>query len=335
MSVHGFSDDTLEPGVQPDTLRLTVAGRSGRFVRLQWDQVVPGFSGGPVLDTATGRVCGVLKATRDERGVSGGWLIPVDAVEECTPGLLRRNHAAHRPGTLWFDLVGDREGCQAKLFAPDPGGPVRGVGTTPARMLAHGAMPFVDRPELGELTNWCYETDEQLLRLLYAPGGSGKTRLAAELCRRLRATGWTAGFAGEAFLGDSRRPERWLEHLSTALVAGFSCLVVFDYAQARLGDISTVMEHVRRHHPGATLRVLLLARSEEPLWRALREEFRNKHIDDWALRGASSRSLPRTLSTDPATLVTEAFGEFARLLDCSWVPMPPSLVDGAAARTRF
>ncbi len=71
VSVHGFSGHTLEPGVQPDTLHLTVAGRSGRFVRLQWDQVVQGFSGGPVLDTTTGRVCGVLKASRHEKGSSG------------------------------------------------------------------------------------------------------------------------------------------------------------------------------------------------------------------------------------------------------------------------
>ncbi|WP_157916225.1 trypsin-like serine peptidase [Streptomyces xinghaiensis] len=166
VSIHGFSGHTLEPGVQPDTLHLTVAGRSGRFVRLQWDQVVQGFSGSPVLDTTTGRVCGVLKASRHERGMSGGWLIPVDAVEECSPGLLERNHAAHRPGTVWFDLARDRKGRQAGLFGPEPGG--LSPRNTPAQMLARGAMPFVDRPELGELQNWCWELDDQLLRLLYA-----------------------------------------------------------------------------------------------------------------------------------------------------------------------
>ncbi|WP_327188345.1 trypsin-like peptidase domain-containing protein [Streptomyces xinghaiensis] len=330
VSVHGFSGHTLEPGVQPDTLHLTVAGRSGRFVRLQWDQVVQGFSGSPVLDTTTGRVCGVLKASRHERGMSGGWLIPVDAVEECSPGLLERNHAAHRPGTVWFDLARDRRGRQAGLFGPEPGG--LSPRTTPAQMLARGAMPFVDRPELGELQNWCWELDDQLLRLLYAPGGSGKTRLSAELCHRLRHMGWIAGFADRESLGDPLRRPQWLEGLTAALGAGFPCLVVFDYAQARLGDISALMAHVHRHRPdGITLRVLLLARSEEPLWHALKEEFETHYIEDWALRGASSQRLPNTLSAkDPGTLVTEAFGEFARLLECPWVFMPPSLARRAA-----
>ncbi|QIY59400.1 trypsin-like peptidase domain-containing protein [Streptomyces sp. RPA4-5] len=330
VSIHGFSGHTLEPGVQPDTLHLTVAGRSGRFVRLQWDQVVQGFSGSPVLDTTTGRVCGVLKASRHEKGMSGGWLIPVDAVEECSPGLLERNHAAHRPGTVWFDLARNRRGRQADLFGPEPGGP--SPGNTPAQMLARGAMPFVDRPELSELRNWCYEPDDQLLRLLYAPGGSGKTRLSAELCRRLRQMGWIAGFADRELLGDPVCRLRWLEGLTAALGAGFPCLVVFDYAQARLGDISALMAHVRRHRPdGITLRVLLLARSEEPLWRALKEEFEARYIEDWALRGASSQRLPSTLSAkDPGTLVTEAFGEFARQLECPRVVMPPSLARRAS-----
>ncbi|MGW7200237.1 trypsin-like peptidase domain-containing protein [Streptomyces chryseus] len=324
VSVHGFSGHTLEPGVQPDTLNLTVAGRSGRFVRLQWDQVVRGFSGGPVLDTTTGRVCGVLKASRHEKGMSGGWLIPIDAVEECSPGLLERNHAAHRPGTVWFDTARDRRGRQAALFGPDPG-PV--AGNTPAQMLARGAMPFVDRPELSELKNWCYARDDLLLRLLYAPGGSGKTRLSAELCVQLRDMGWIAGFADREPLGNPLRQHQWLENLTAALGAGFPCLVVFDYAQARLADISALMAHVHRQRPdGITLRVLLLARSEQPLWHALREECEAQYIEDWALRGASSLRLPNTLGAkDPGALVTEAFGQFARLLECPWVRMPQSL----------
>ncbi len=325
VSVHGFSGHTLDPGVQPDTLYLRVAGRSGRFVRLQWDQVVQGFSGGPVLDTTTGRVCGVLKASRHEKGMSGGWLIPVDAVEECSPGLLERNHAAHRPGTVWFDLARDRAGRQAALFGPEPGSP--GSGNTPAQLLARGAMPFVERPELGELEQWCYAPDDQLLRLVYAPGGSGKTRLAAELCHRLRQHGWIAGFADRQSFGSPQRRSEWMEGLTAALGAGFPCLVVLDYAQARLDDISAFMAHVHRHRPqGITLRVLLLARSEEPLWHALKEEFEAHYIEDWAMRGASSHRLPTTLSTrDPGSLVTEAFGEFARRLECPWVIMPQSL----------
>ncbi|MFF0449793.1 trypsin-like peptidase domain-containing protein [Streptomyces sp. NPDC004609] len=327
VSVHGFSGHTLEPGVQPDTLRLQVAGRSGRYVRLQGDQVVQGFSGGPVLNTATGRVCGILKASRSEKGTLGGWLIPVEALEECSPGLLERNHRAHGPGTVWFDTAGDRARRQSELFGPDPAGGTA-AHTTPARMLSLGAMPFVERPELGELHRWCREAPGQLLRLLYAPGGSGKTRLSAELGRELRNDGWIAGFAARDTFKDPLDRARWLETLTDTLATGFPVLVVFDYAQARLGDISALLAHVHRNRPPAayTLRVLLLARSEEPLWSALREELEERHIEDTALRGASVRGLPgRIPGKEPGALATEAFDAFSRLLDCAGVSRPASL----------
>ncbi|MEU0601643.1 serine protease [Streptomyces sp. NPDC006393] len=325
VSVHGFSGHTLDPGVQPDTLDLRVAGRSGRFVRLQGDQVVRGFSGGPVLNLRTGRVCGILKASRNEKDVSGGWLIPVAAVESCSPGLVQRNAWAHGPGTEWFDTARGRQGFQDTLFAEGRGS--GGQRTTPAQMLARGAMPFVPRPELAELHTWCQEPADQLLRLLHAPGGSGKTRLAAELCGQLRQSGWIAGFAEPEPFKDSVGRSRWLEELSSALAAGFPTLVVFDYAQARQDDVCALLSHVhRRRRNGMTLRVLLLARSEDPLWPALREALEDLEVEDWALAGASSRRLPSTIeAADPETLAEQAFSEFARQLDCSWLPVPQSL----------
>ncbi|MET9666728.1 trypsin-like peptidase domain-containing protein [Streptomyces sp. NPDC006475] len=323
VSVHGFSGHTLEQGVQPDTLRLQVAGRSGQYVRLQWDQVVQGFSGGPVLDTGTGRVCGVLKASRHEKGMSGGWLIPIDALEQCSPGLLERNRLSHRPGTPWFDTVGERLRRQRELFGPDPGS--EGGGTTPAQMLSRGAMPFVERPELGELVSWCHESPDHLLRVLYAPGGSGKTRLSAQLCGLLREEGWVAGFA-EVFTNPLAQ-ERWLENMTSALAAGFPALVVFDYAQARVSDVCELLAHIHRHRPqDATLRVLLLARSETPLRQLLQEELAARHIEEWALREASAHRLPNSIEgREPESLAVEAFGEFARQLDCAWVAAPDGL----------
>ncbi|MFD5819074.1 trypsin-like peptidase domain-containing protein [Streptomyces sp. NPDC127038] len=331
VSVHGFSGRTLEPGIQPDTLDLRVAGHSGRFVRLHGDQVVQGFSGGPVLSTGTGRVCGILKASRNEKNESGGWLIPVEAVEECTPGLLERNAAAHRPGTDWFDVARGRTELQEALFdAADDGA---APPATPSRMLAQGAMPFVDRPELEQLETWCHEPSDQVLRLLHAPGGAGKTRLSAEVCRRVRERGWIAGFAERDAFRDPSGRGRWLESLTTALTAGFPVLVVFDYAQARQDDVGALLKHVhRRRTRDLTLRVLLLARSEEPLWRSLREALEDLGIDDWALRSAVSRRLPDTIATTgPEDLAARAFTEFARQLGCPWLPVPVSL-GGRAGR---
>jgi trypsin-like peptidase/NACHT domain-containing protein/HEAT repeat protein len=82
VEVLGFSTSTPGPGVLPDSLLVTVAGESGGYVRVVGDQVVPGFSGSPVLDPATGLVVGMVKATRDPDGALGGWLVPVTALRE-------------------------------------------------------------------------------------------------------------------------------------------------------------------------------------------------------------------------------------------------------------
>ncbi|MEU6896308.1 serine protease [Streptomyces sp. NPDC046557] len=319
VAVHGFNEQALEAGVQRGTLRLVVAGPDGQFVRLQGDQVVQGFSGAPVLDVRTGRVCGVLKASRDEQYDLGGWLIPVDAVRSHFPELAERNDRAHRPGTPWCDVALERSRRQTALFGHF--GPARrraAPRVTPAQLLAHGTMPFEDRPELADLRAWCDGEPDYLLRLLHAPGGSGKTRLAAELCREMHDRGWIAGFADKGALAR----QGWLGELTDALSAGIPVLVVVDYAQARLDDICAQLEHVDRHGPERMrLRLLLLARSDEPLWQALR-----RRVDDWALADASVVQLPRTIvATGNTSLVSRAFTVFADRLGCGWLAAPESL----------
>ncbi|MGW4444500.1 trypsin-like peptidase domain-containing protein [Streptomyces sp. NPDC004682] len=320
--VQGFSRNTLEAGEQPDTLHLVVAGQSSRFVRLQWDAVVQGFSGGPVLDLRTGRVCGLLKASRDERSPQGGWLVPVEAVRDHFPDLAARNAEAHVPGTDWCDAALGRARRQSALFGASGRARRRATGSptrpTPAQLLAHGTMPFVDRPELASLLKWCEEDVEHRLRLLHAPGGAGKTRLAAEVCRTLTERGWLAGFVQK----DAPVRREWLEELTDALEAGLCVLVVFDYAQARLEEIVALLEHVYRYGPEDTrFRLLLLARSDEPLFEALRTQ-----VADPVLPETSVTALPRTIESEGnAPLARRAFTVFAERLDCGWLTPPGRL----------
>jgi hypothetical protein len=82
VEVLGFSTATPEQDLLPDSLLVTVAGESGGYLRVIGDQVVPGFSGSPVLDPATGFVVGMVKATRDQDGALGGWIVPATVIRE-------------------------------------------------------------------------------------------------------------------------------------------------------------------------------------------------------------------------------------------------------------
>ena len=76
-------------------------------------------------------------------------------------------------------------------------------------------VPFHGRDALcGEIEDWATGEAPVGVRLFTGPGGTGKTRLMMEMCRRLRAKGWHTGFydreavkpawAIETLLGDPR-----------------------------------------------------------------------------------------------------------------------------------
>src|SRR4029077_3761355 len=62
----------------------------------------------------------------------------------------------------------------------------------------HNVVPFAGREDLvAELADWCTGRDGPGLavRTITGGGGSGKTRLAAQLCLRVAGSGLDAGFA--------------------------------------------------------------------------------------------------------------------------------------------
>ena len=79
----------------------------------------------------------------------------------------------------------------------------RPVEQPPAHMRAaellsgdHRLIPFIDRTgALKELAEWCVDTDAGPLaaQVVYGAGGTGKTRLATELCHEMRKRGWVGG----------------------------------------------------------------------------------------------------------------------------------------------
>jgi tetratricopeptide (TPR) repeat protein len=101
--------------------------------------------------------------------------------------------------------------------------------------------------------------------------GTGKSRLAAEVCDRLvdSSPEWQAGFADYTALAEARLPQR-------------PTLLVCDYPERhpdRVGDfLARLWRHHREGRLPAPVRVLLVSRHRETWWEPLRARCRN--LDD-------------------------------------------------------
>ncbi|MDO0935135.1 tetratricopeptide repeat protein [Streptomyces sp. DG2A-72] len=138
----------------------------------------------------------------------------------------------------------------ACLLEPAP--PKREV-TSPTMLLRADAevVRFHGRRDtLADLEQWCREDRDVVpsARVLTAPGGQGKTRLARQLMVRMREQGWLAGQV-------RRRPEG----LRALRMVQHPLLLVVDYAETRPELVRELWEAAEES--GYPVRLLLLARS--------------------------------------------------------------------------
>jgi tetratricopeptide (TPR) repeat protein len=136
------------------------------------------------------------------------------------------------------------------LLEPSP--PKREV-TSPTMLLRADAevVSFHGRQDtLADLVQWCVTDRDGLpsVRVLTAPGGQGKTRLARQLTARMRESGWVAGQM-------VRKP------LDLRVLRTVQCpqLLVVDYAETQPELVRELREQTER--AGHPVRLLLLARS--------------------------------------------------------------------------
>lgn len=136
------------------------------------------------------------------------------------------------------------------------------VHPTPISLLAaaHEVVPFQGRGEiLDALCAFCGGAGEVRVQLVHGAAGAGKTRLAIELCRRLRERGVRAGFVSDIDrireLGENDEP----------------VLAVIDHAEGvlGLGEEIRALAELAREKP---LRILLLARTSGEWWSDLLRE---------------------------------------------------------------
>jgi glycosyltransferase involved in cell wall biosynthesis/cold shock CspA family protein len=115
---------------------------------------------------------------------------------------------------------------------------------------------------LAQMLDWVSRPNDMSVRLLFGPGGMGKTRLAIELARRLQRRGWLSLWLSSTLPRDWG--ESWKHILRTRSEAPL--LLVIDYADARqvevLAALSQALERLRTGGNPKSLRLLLLARSD-------------------------------------------------------------------------
>jgi hypothetical protein len=132
----------------------------------------------------------------------------------------------------------------------------------PARLLdpGLGVVPFSGRTaELTSLEDWCTAAQAGLVRLVSGGGGSGKTRLALELMRRMEAQGWLCLQVAEGMESEAVDAERSASPKARLLL-------VVDYAETR-SDLESLIDQAARDE--GQVRVLLLARHAGDWWERL------------------------------------------------------------------
>ena len=123
----------------------------------------------------------------------------------------------------------------------------------------HGAVPYQQCDEIRQLREWATTTADATapsqggrsgdiaVAVVTGAGGSGKTRLAAQLCHDLSSIGWYAGFLPLTV-------DVTDEELSALTEVTTELLVVVDYAEeARRGLVARVVRKLRARHsrPGS------------------------------------------------------------------------------------
>ncbi|MGI8806887.1 MAG: tetratricopeptide repeat protein [Acidimicrobiales bacterium] len=140
-----------------------------------------------------------------------------------------------------------------------------GATVSPTRLVRarSGVVPFsVHQDVRASLLDWCLDGVDFSARVVGGGAGSGKTRLAVQLCEDLAPFGWVRGLL---------TPSRHQAESEALLATPTPRLVVIDYAEARADQLTTLVPalaaRATAEHP---VRVLLLVRARRGTdWTAL------------------------------------------------------------------
>jgi len=199
---------------------------------------------------------------------------------------------------------------RARVLEPGYLKPAPGATRSPLQLIKArtGIVPFTGRDKLTELTDWANaqpgEGREDLaVAVVTGVGGSGKTRLAAELCSNLEKNGWVAGFIPKT-TELSEAELAWLTRGESHL------LLVLDYAEeSHKEEFARLLRRLRER--AAPTRVVLTARSAGA-W--LDDLLKDDVLSGAMAQGLFRVELPRQAETS-TKMAKRAAKRFARYLE--------------------
>ncbi|MFI8890617.1 AAA family ATPase [Streptomyces paradoxus] len=260
----GFPRFQVDDGVGNDTEQVTgtIAPETGA-ISGRWQMKVTG-------DVPPSRWEGLSGAAVFTGGVLIG--LVTEALREFTPSRLRvepLSRVTAEPGfsDAWRRVAGsappvlEAADLTSLLTTRDV---VPHIGSPGALLRAEaGAVRFSGREsEIARLRRWC-EGDGLRVHLVTGPAGVGKSRLALRLAAERRAAGEYAGTLRTPLPGTG------LDRLAR-LTRPVLCIV--DYAETRQEELAALVSALRDRSEGASLRLLLLARTDRDWYERLRTE---------------------------------------------------------------
>ncbi|TDF39301.1 sigma-70 family RNA polymerase sigma factor [Alteromonadaceae bacterium M269] len=99
----GFSEEYSNG--EPITCKVEGTSKLPKLIKLKSGQVVPGFSGAPILNRRTGGVCGVIRRTRDKLSDLGGRAVPASIVLSAFPSISDSQSEVQKTEAAWTNAL--------------------------------------------------------------------------------------------------------------------------------------------------------------------------------------------------------------------------------------